>query len=175
MCWPRFALWTGLAFALALPNLGCGRDYQSKKTIGVSVLTLSHEFFKEIGKGLTEEANRHGYEVILVNGDNDVAKQDKQVKDFLVRRVDAIVLSPCDSKAIGPVIGLANAAGVPVFTVDIGCLAPGVKIITHVATDNYVGGKQAAEAMIEVLGATGGKIAVLDHKPVESCILRVKG
>jgi ribose transport system substrate-binding protein len=47
--------------------------------------------------------------------------------------------------------------------------------VTHVATDNYAGGKQAAEAMIEALGPAGGKVAVLDHKSVESCQLRVKG
>src|SRR2546423_4861039 len=29
--------------------------------------------------------------------------------------------------------------------------------------------------MIEALGDAGGKIAILDHKPAESCILRVKG
>jgi ribose transport system substrate-binding protein len=73
------------------------------------------------------------------------------------------------------VIQKANREGVPVFTADIACLAPEAKVVTHVATDNYEGGKQAAAAMIEALGAAGGKIAILDHKPVESCILRVQG
>jgi ribose transport system substrate-binding protein len=175
MLFTRFALCIVLTLALVLPHTGCSRNHYGKKTIGVSVLTLTHPFFQEIGKALTAEANQHGYDVVLVSGENDVNKQDKQVKDFLVRGVDAIVLTPCDSKAIGPVIGAANAAGVPVFTVDIGCLAPGAKVVTHVATDNYAGGKQAAQAMIDLLGPTGGKIAVVNHPAVESCILRVKG
>ncbi len=154
---------------------GCASDRPPKKIIGVSVLTLTHQFFLDISDALKAEANKHGYDVVLVSGEFDVVKQDKQVKDFLVRRVDAIVLAPCDSKAIGAVIADANAAGVPVFTVDIGCLAPGVKVVTHVATDNYAGGKQAAEAMIEALGPSGGKVAIIDHRAVESCILRVKG
>jgi ribose transport system substrate-binding protein len=29
--------------------------------------------------------------------------------------------------------------------------------------------------MIEALGSSGGQVAILDHKPVESCQLRVKG
>jgi ribose transport system substrate-binding protein len=167
-----------LVIVLALtPASGCTSNGSgsAKKTIGLSVLTLTNPFFKEIGDNLTEEAAKHGYAVIVVSGDFDVAKQDKQVKDFLVKRVDAIALCPCDSKSIGPVIQEANAAGVPVFTVDIGCLAPEAKVVAHVATDNYFGGKQAAQAMIEALGDAGGKIAILDHKPVESCILRVKG
>ena len=164
-----------LAAILLVSVTGCRSEPAPKKVIGLSVLTLSHAFFNEIAQNMTEEAARHGYDVVLVSGDDDVAKQDKQVKDFLVRRVDAIVLSPCNSMGIGPVIQLANAAGVPVFTVDIACLAPGAKVISHVATDNYAGGKQAAEAMIEALGQAGGKIAILDNKAVESCILRVKG
>lgn len=147
----------------------------ARRTIGLSLLTLTNPFFKEIADTMTEEAAKHGYDVVVVSGDLDVAKQDRQVKDFIVKKVDAIVLSPIDSKAIGPVIQEANAAGVPVFTVDIGCLVPEAKVVTHIATDNYSGGKQAGQAMIEALGNAGGKVAVLDHKPVESCQLRVKG
>jgi hypothetical protein len=43
------------------------------------------------------------------------------------------------------------------------------------ATDNYGGGQEAARAMIEALGEAGGKVAILDHQVVESCILRVQG
>jgi ribose transport system substrate-binding protein len=168
--------WRLLLIVLILPLCaGCGDAKPPKRTIGLSLLTLTNPFFKEIADTMTEEAAKHGYDVIVVSGDQDVAKQDKQVKDFLVRKVDAIVLCPCDSKAIGPVIQEANAAGVPVFTVDIGSLAPQAKVVTHIATDNYSGGKQAGEAILEVVGETGGKVAILDHRMVESCILRVKG
>ncbi len=57
--------------------------------------------------------------MIVVSGDIDVAKQQNQIKDFIVKKVAAIVLSPCDSKSIVPVIQEANDAAFPVFTVDI--------------------------------------------------------
>jgi ribose transport system substrate-binding protein len=148
---------------------------RAKGVIGVSVMTTINPFFKVIGDAITEEAGKHGYDTIVVSGDNDVARQHNQVKDFLVRKVSAIVLCPCDSKAIGPAIQEANAAGVPVFTADLGCLAPGARVVCHVATDNYQGGKQAGKAMIEALGDAGGKVAILDFKLAESCLLRVKG
>jgi ribose transport system substrate-binding protein len=147
----------------------------SRRIIGVSVLTLTNPFFKVIGDALTEEAGKGGYEVVVVSGDFNVAKQRDQVKDFIVQRVSAIVLCPCDSKAIGPVIKESNTAGIPVFTADIKCLDPDAKVITHVASDNLQGGKEAAKAMIEALGERGGKIAILDFKVVESCLLRVQG
>jgi len=147
----------------------------SKGVIGVSVLTLTNPFFTVIGDSMTQEAKKHGYEVALVSGEFDVAKQRDQVKDFIVRKCAAIVLTPCDSKAIGPAIQEANEQGIPVFTADIAALAPGAKVVSHIATDNYGGGKEAGKAMIEALGEAGGKIAILDFPKVESCILRVKG
>jgi ribose transport system substrate-binding protein len=147
----------------------------SQGTIGVSLLTLDNPFFKVIGDEISKEGAKHGYQSLVVSGDKDVAKQSNQIKDFIVKKVAAIVLSPCDSKSIVPVIQEANAAGIPIITVDVPCSEPGVKILTQIATDNFGGGKQAAQAMIEALGANGGRIAVLHFKQVESCQLRVKG
>ncbi len=147
----------------------------TRQVIGVSVLTLTNPFFKVIGESLRAEAAAAGYDVVLVSGENDVARQQHQVQDFVVQRVAAIVLCPCDSKAIGPAIREANEAGIPVFTADIACLAPGVHVVSHIATDNYGGGKQAALAMIEALGEAGGKVVIIDYKQVESCIQRVRG
>lgn len=170
------------AFLLAILALlaACGKtpdksSAASKGTIGVSLLTLQNPFFKVIGDSITAEARQHGMDTLVVSADNDVARQSNQVKDFIVKKVSAIVLSPADSKAIVTVIREANAAGIPVFTVDVPCNEPGVKIVTQVATDNYGGGKEAGTAMIEALKGQGGKIGVLDLKQVESCILRVKG
>ena len=146
-----------------------------KGIIGVSVLTLTNPFFKVIGDTIKEQAEKAGYSVEVVSGEFDVAKQQSQVKDFLVKKVVAIVLCPCDSRSIGAVIQEANKAGVPVFTADIKCLAPDAEVVTHIATDNYEGGKQAGIATIEVLSEAGGKVAVLDFRQAESCILRVKG
>lgn len=183
-------LFTVLALSLAAVVLGCGKTETPstpgaarpapspaarKGTIGVSLLTLDNPFFKVIGDNITAEGARQGYDAIVVSGEKDVAKQSNQIKDFIVKKCVAIVLSPCDSKSIIPVIQEANAAGIPVFTVDIPCNEPGVKIATQVATDNYGGGKEAARAMIEALGEAGGKVAILHFKQAESCILRVKG
>mgnify|MGYP001221481898 CR=1 FL=1 len=168
-----------IAFTLFL----CGACERAGKTaaaptngiIAVSLLTLDNPHFRQIGESIRAEGLACGYDVRVVSGDFDVGKQSEQVKTFIAQKVRAIVLSPCDSVAIGPAIRAANAAGIPVFTADIACLAPDAKVVTHVATDNYGGGKQAAHAMIEALQGKGGKVAIIDHKPIESCTLRVKG
>ena len=146
----------------------------SRGTIGLSVLTLTNPFFKTIADSMTDEARKHGYDVLVTSGEFDVAKQQNQVKDFIVKGVAAMVLCPCNSKSIGPAIQEANEAGIPVFTVDIACLALGAKVVSHIATDNYGGGRMAADAIVEALEGKGD-VAIIDHPEVESVILRTKG
>ncbi len=172
-----------LAAGLSLGLLaGCGGEEGAEETgpdrpggvIGISVLTMTNPFFKEIADAVTDEAAKSGYTVIVTSAEFDPAKQRMQVKDFLVRKVSAMILTPADSRAVGTAIKEANEAGIPVFTADIASLAEGAKVVSHIATDNYSGGRQAAKAIIQALGGKG-KVAIIDHPEVESVILRTKG
>ena len=151
-----------------------GRTPAAKVTIGVSLLTRTHPFYQDLEAGLREAAAQQGYELIVQAGEFDVAKQKDQVENFIVRRVNAIIVCPCDSKSIGTSVTAAAAAGIPVFTADIAVLAPGAPIVCHVASDNVAGGRLAAQAVREVLGGRG-KVAIIDHPEVESVIQRVRG
>lgn len=170
------------AGSFCLNSTGCKKEQQtadspeveSRGTIALSVLTLTNPFFKTIGDSMADEAAKHGYEVIVVSGEMDPARQNNQVADFIVQKVSAIVLTPCDSEAIGQSVKQANEVGIPVFTADIACTAKGAKVVSHVATNNYEGGKQAAEGMMRALD-NKGKVAILTHPTVESAQLRCKG
>lgn len=146
----------------------------SAGTIGISVLTMANPFFKDIVDAVTDEAAKDQYEIAAVDADFDPARQRKQVQEFIVKKVVAIILTPADSMAVGTAIKEANEAGIPVFTADIASLAKDAKVVCHVATDNYSGGRQAAKAMMLALG-NKGKVAIIDHPEVESVILRTKG
>ena len=146
-----------------------------KGTIGFSALTLTNPFFKIIADTMTEEAKKHGYAVVVVSGDQDVNRQTAQIEDFIVKGVSAIVLNPCDSKAVGTAIKKANDAGIPVFTNDIKFDGTDGRVECHVATDNFQGGRLAGEAMVKLIGKSGGEVAILHYPDVESCQLRVKG
>ncbi|MDA1232742.1 MAG: substrate-binding domain-containing protein, partial [Planctomycetota bacterium] len=107
----------------------------TKGTIGFSTLTLTNPFFKIIADTMTVEGKKHGYEVVVVSGDQDVNRQTAQIEDFIVKGVDAIVLNPCDSKAVGTAIRKANEAGIPVFTNDIKYDGTEGRVECHIATD----------------------------------------
>ncbi len=151
-----------------------GQPVAAKIKIGVSLLTRTHPFYQDLEAGMLEAAKANGYELLVTAGEFDVARQKDQLQDFIVQKVNAIVVSPCDSRSIGTAIQAANDAGIPVFTADIACLADNAKVVTHVASDNVAGGRLAAQALAEALGGQG-KVAIIDHPEVESVIQRVSG
>src|SRR5205823_4066313 len=105
---------------------------EAKKTVGISVLTMTNPFFKEIADVFSADMKKAGYDVIVVSGEEDQARQKNQVEEFLTKGTLAIVLCPCNSQTVGEAIRLANKAAVPVFTADIACLDPSAKVVTHV-------------------------------------------
>lgn len=135
---------------------------------------MANPFFKDIADSMTAEGAKNHYTVTIQAGELDPARQKDQVNNFIVQKVSAIVLSPVDSRSIGTAIQAANAANIPVFTADIACLDPAAKVVSHVATDNYGGGKLAGEAMVKALSGKG-KVAIISHPEVESVIQRAKG
>ena len=176
------ALLTACAAAMMLGCKGAddgekaqpGRQTTASMTVGVSLLTRTHPFYQDLEEGLKQAADAAGFQLLITAGEFDVARQKDQIQDFIVQKVGAIVVSPCDSKSIGTAIKAANEAGIPVFTADIACLAEGVQVVSHVASDNVEGGRLAARAVAEAIGGNG-KVAIIDHPEVESVIQRVRG
>ncbi|MFO7974261.1 MAG: substrate-binding domain-containing protein [Candidatus Hydrogenedentota bacterium] len=146
----------------------------TKPTIGVVLLTRTHPFYQDLEAAMQSQAKQEGFELLVSTGEFDVARQKDQMADFIVRKVDAIIVCPADSTSIGTSIKAANDAGIPVFTTDIKCLAKGVEVKCHIATDNLEGGRLAARALREAIGGSG-QVAIIDHPEVESVILRTKG
>jgi ribose transport system substrate-binding protein len=153
---------------------GCGKKSETAavKTIGVSLLTRAHVFYKDLEEGLRAEAAKNGYELIVTAGEFDLGKQSSQVEDFITRKVDAIVLCPVDSRGIGPAIIKANEANIPVFTADIASQEG--RVVCHIASDNVAGGRLAGEYLAKLLGGKGN-VAIIGQPTVTSVLDRVQG
>ena len=80
------------------------------KTIGVSIQNREAQFYQDMEAGMRAEAAKFGYKLLVVDANRDNAKQQSQVEDFISKKVDAIVLTPYDSQAIGSAIVEANDA-----------------------------------------------------------------
>ena len=144
------------------------------KTIGISIQNREAQFYQQMEAGMRAEATAKGYKLVFVDANRDNAKQQSQVEDFISNKVDAIVLTPYDSTAIGSAIVEANNANIPVFTADIASTSSQGKVVAHIASDNVQGGAQAGKLICAAVGKTG-KVAILDEPEVTSVQDRVKG
>ena len=144
------------------------------KTIGVSIQDSEAQFYQQMQAGMQAEAQKFGYSVSFVDANRDNARQQQQVEDFISRKVDAIVLTPYDSKAIGSAIVEANKANIPVFTADIANASKQGTVVSHIASNNEQGGEQAGSLMCKATGGSGS-VAILDQPEVTSVMDRVKG
>ncbi len=152
---------------------GAAPDSAKKEiTIGASLLTQQHPFYVSLKNAMEEEAKAEGVNLQVSVANQDLNKQLSDIEDFITKGVDAIVLSPVDSKGVAGALSKAKAANIPVITVDIS--AEGVEPDAHVATDNLAGGKLAGEEMAKAIGEKG-KVAIIDYPTVQSVVDRVTG
>jgi ribose transport system substrate-binding protein len=159
----------------ALAAWGCGSEKKAgskRPVVGVTLLTQTHDFYKTLEKGLRDEAAKRGLDVVVTACEMDPAKQASQIEDFVAQHVSAIIAAPCDSAAIGANLSGPEHAGIPVFTADIA--ARSGKIVSHVASDNVLGGRLAAQALAKLIGGKG-KVLIIDHPTVASVQDRTQG
>ncbi|HVZ21471.1 MAG TPA: substrate-binding domain-containing protein [Vicinamibacterales bacterium] len=157
---------------LLLPACHRGEAKRARPLVGVSLLTQTHAFYKELEDGLRDEAKKRNLDVAVVACEMDPGKQASQIEDFIAQHVSALLLAPCDSSAVGQDIQSAEAAHIPVFTADIA--ARSGHVISHVASDNVLGGRLAAKALAGAIGDKG-EVVIIDHPTVASVQDRIKG
>lgn len=140
--------------------------------IGASLLTQQHPFYIDLADAMKSEAKKDDVVLNISIANQDLNKQLSDVEDFITKKVDAIIISPVDSKGVQAAIIKAEKAGIPVITVDVA--AEGVPVVTHVATDNYAGGVEAGKLMGKLLNGKG-KVAIIDYPALQSVVARVDG
>lgn len=106
---------------------GCGRGPGAERAetsaspapvFGVSLLNRSSEFIGMIEQAMTERARELGVRLIVNDAQRSPERQVQQVESFVARRVDAILLNPCEVEASSPAVDRALAAGIPVVNVN---------------------------------------------------------
>lgn len=133
--------------------VGCQQKDTDSKKIGLIVSTLNNPFFVDLKNGVEKRAKELGYEVVVLDSQNDPAKEVSNMEDITVKNVSIVLLNPVDSDSAVASVMIANNSELPVMTVDRA--ANGGKVVSHIASDNIAGGEMAAEFLKEQLGGKG--------------------
>lgn len=138
--------------------IGCGRD--NKPKIGMVLSTLNNPFFVNMKDGAEKEAEKLGYDLVVLDSQNDPAKERANVEDLVQLGVIALLINPTDSNAVVKTVEVANKSNIPVITLDR--QANGGKITSHIASDNIKGGEMAAEYVLDKFKDEKGPINVVE-------------
>jgi len=155
-----------LAAAVSV-SVGCRQKTKSSGKLRIAVIPkgTTHVFWKSIHAGAVkaeQELKALGVEVIWKGPlkEDDRESQITVMEGFTTRGVDGIVLAPLDDAALRRPVRDAVRSGNPVVIIDSGLKSD--DYASFVATDNYIGGRKAAEHLAKLLGGKG-KVVMLRY------------
>src|SRR5438132_11869163 len=151
-----------LAVFACLALSGCGGARQEYKyRVAVIPKGLTHEFWQSIHRGAERGARDlselHIPTQVIWDGplkENDSLVQIRIVDRRISTRVDGIVLAPQHSKTMVAPVERALDEHIPVAIIDSGLERQDI-IVKYVATNNYNGGRLAAQHLLKVLKEGG--------------------
>ncbi|WP_146441217.1 ribose ABC transporter substrate-binding protein RbsB [Vibrio kanaloae] len=123
---------------------------QAQDTMAIVLSTLNNPFFVTMKDGAEAKAEELGYKLIVLDSQNDPSKELSNIEDLTIRGVKAILINPTDSDAVSNAIRIANRSDVPVLTLDRG--ASRGDVVSHIASDNVIGGEMAGHFIMEKVG-----------------------
>lgn len=168
---PRFFLALPLLAILLVSSAAAPRPLRS---VGLTVGDLGNPFFVQIARGAearAKELGGPGVKFSAVSANYDLNLQTNQIDDFLVAKVDLIILGAADTKGIAPAVRRARRAGIPVVAVDV---AAEGGVSATVMSDNVQAGRLAAEFLVKKLGGKG-EVVIINGPPVSAVTDRVAG
>ncbi len=86
-------------------------------TLGLVVADIENPFFARAARGVADVAHAAGYEVLLVNSDEDPGIERAAVRTLHEKRVDGVIIAPAASDG-GPHLHELIAHGTPVVLLD---------------------------------------------------------
>lgn len=126
----------------------------STHTIGLVVADIENPYFARAARGIGDAAHAAGYEVLLVNADEDPATERAAVRTLIEKRVDGLIIAPASTQEVPHLIEL-KTHGMPVVQLD--------RAIEGIDADAVVvDNEQAAQrAIAHLVGLGHRRIALL--------------
>ncbi len=89
------------------------------ETIGVTMAQFDDNFLTVLRNGMSDYAKTlDGVELQVEDAQNDVAKQQSQIQNFVASGVTAIIVNPVDTDATAAMSKVASDAGIPLIYVN---------------------------------------------------------
>jgi ribose transport system substrate-binding protein len=133
-----------------------------KCVIGMTQINQTAAFFTQMNEGAQEAAKQAGCELTIANANNDSAKQNSDIENFVTQQVTGIIVVAIDVNGVLPAVKAARNQGIKVVAIDAKLEEGSVE--TFVGVDNEKAGTEAAQWMIDNGHIQGKSYGVVDAK-----------
>ena len=134
------------------------------ETIGVSMALFDDNFLTVLRNGMQDYAKTvDGVKLQVEDAQNDIAKQQSQIQNFIASKVDAIIVNPVDTDATAAISKLAAEAKIPLIFVNrepanVDSLPEGQ---AFVASNEVESGTLEAKEVCRLLGGKGKAVVMM--------------
>lgn len=140
--------------ALALMALGAAKA----ETVALVTINQQALFFNQINDGAKQAADKAGAKLVIFNANNQAAAQNSAIEDYIIQKVDGIVLVAIDVNGVKPAITAAKKAGIPVVAID--ARIPDGDSAAFIGVDNKGAGAEIGKYFANYVKANGGAAKV---------------
>jgi len=144
-------------------------SFAQKKYEVAVLLPGTVEFFSVMRRGIDKAAEDYDLDIIYADAEWDAGKQLSQVENFIVKKVDAIMLCAADNMALLPAVKLCNDANIPLisFTNSLGTDPEGkyAGVVSYIGTSEIGTGIVIGEMAELLLGDKEASIVLIEGNP----------
>ena len=147
------------------------------ETIGVSMALFDDNFLTVLRNGMSDYAKTlDGVELQVEDAQNDVAKQQSQIQNFIASGVSAIIVTAVDTDATAAMSKAASEAGIPLVYVN----REPVNVDqlpekqAFVASEEIVAGTLEAQEVCRLLGGKGKAVIMMGELSNQGARMRTK-
>ncbi len=147
------------------------------ENVGVSMALFDDNFLTVLRNGMQDYAKTlDGVTLQVEDAQNDVAKQQSQIQNFIAAGVDAIVVNPVDTDATAAMSKIAADAGIPLVYVN----REPINIDTlpekqaFVASNEVESGTLETQEVCKLLGGKGKAVVMMGELSNQAARMRTK-
>lgn len=134
----------------------------SECKIGMTQINQTAVFFAQMNEGATGAAKAAGCTLNIANANNDSAKQNSDIENFVSQGVTGLIVVAIDVNGVLPAVKAARSKGIKAVAIDAKLEDGSVE--TFVGVDNAKAGEQIGKWVVDKGLAKGKSYGVVDAR-----------
>lgn len=121
-----------------------------KDIIVLVVFMFNNLFFVLLKDGVQKEVDKFGYNLVVLDFQNNLVKELVNVQDLIVCGIKILLINLIDFDVVGNVVKMVNQVNILVIIFD--CQVMKGEVVSYIVFDNVLGGKIVGDYIVKKVG-----------------------